>query len=102
MPGGPCPPRKVEECYARGALPPRKIEECYARGALPPRKIEDPTEAQMLEAVTLGDSNLLETEVRDNNLSRSLVKHAFCMAAREGVVDKQGRRHQDLVLVDHP
>merc|ERR1712026_258081 len=30
----------------------------------------------------------------------SLVKHAFCMAANEGVKDKQGRLHQDLVLVD--
>ena len=50
--------------------------------------------------MSLGDFNLTETEVRDHNLSRSLVKHRFYVAANEGVKDKQGRLHQDLVLVD--
>ena len=56
--------------------------------------------ASRVVAVTLGDFNLTETEVQDHTLSRSLVKHAFYMAANEGVVDEDGRLHQDLVLVD--
>ena len=56
--------------------------------------------ASRVVAVTLGDFNLTETEVQDHTLSRSLVKHAFCMAASQGVMDSQGRLHQDLVLVD--
>ena len=56
--------------------------------------------ASRVVAVPLGDFNLTETEVQDNPLSRSLVKHAFCMAASQGVTDSQGRLHQDLVLVD--
>ena len=32
MPGGALPPRKVEECYARGALPPEKSRGTPASG----------------------------------------------------------------------
>ena len=50
--------------------------------------------------VTMGDQNLQEREVLDNKLRQSLVQHAFFLTASEGVVDQQGRRHQDLVMVD--
>ena len=50
--------------------------------------------------VTMGDQNLTQDDVVDNHFSQSLVKHAFLIAASEGVVDTQGRRHQDLIVVD--
>ena len=56
--------------------------------------------ASRVVAVSLGDFNLTRSEVQDNPLAQSLVKHAFYVAANEGVVDSQGRLHQDLVLVD--
>ena len=46
--------------------------------------------------VTLGDLNLTEDEVLNHNLFRSLVQNAFHVAASEGLVDKQNRKHQDL------
>ena len=51
--------------------------------------------------VTLGDQNLTKDEVLNNRPFRSLVKHTFFVAASEGVVDKQNRMHQDLIMVDH-
>ena len=56
--------------------------------------------ASRVVAVSLGDFNLTETEVKENRLARALVDHAFGVAANEGVKDKEGRLHQDLVLVD--
>ena len=55
---------------------------------------------RVVVAVTMGDLNLLEDEVVHNSLSQSLINHSFFCAASEGTVDKQGRRHQDLVMVD--
>ena len=46
--------------------------------------------------MTLGDLNLTEDEVLNHNLFRSLVQNAFHVAASEGLVDKQNRKHQDL------
>ena len=56
--------------------------------------------ASRVVAVSLGDFNLTEREVQDDPLARTLVKHEFQLTANEGVVDKKGRLHQDLVLVD--
>jgi hypothetical protein len=51
--------------------------------------------------VTLGDQNLCLDEVKANSRFQSLVKHAFLVAASDGVLDKKGRRHQDLIVVDN-
>ena len=50
--------------------------------------------------VTLGDQNLTQDEVSDNALSRSLIDFKFHIAASEGVMDRAGRLHQDLIVVD--
>ena len=49
--------------------------------------------------VLLGDQNLTMDEVTTNHLAQSLIKHAFLVAASEGLVDNQNRLHQDLVVV---
>ena len=49
--------------------------------------------------VTLGDQNLTKEEVLVE-FSQTLVDFSFFFAACKGVIDKQGKLHQDLIAVD--
>ena len=50
--------------------------------------------------MTLGDQNLTAYEVQNDELSQSLVTNGFFLAASKGIKDREGRLHQNLIVVD--
>ena len=50
--------------------------------------------------ITMGDMNLNQAEVSGSNIMTTLLPGLVLLAASDGVLNNQGRRHQDLILVE--
>ena len=51
-------------------------------------------------AVTMGDQNLTAEDIRASHIYQATVRHGYWLKSNEGIVDANGRLHQDLIFVD--